>query len=114
MRLLNYLTSSWKTTVCIVLLAAGSFSLSAQESPTQPQAKAEAVSPFVSAQPIWPKGLVDDKNITIGYRTLFQRPAGNQATLKITGHSLYRIFLNGQFLGHGPARGPHDYYRGVL
>jgi alpha-L-rhamnosidase len=111
MKMLNYLKSSWKTAVWIILLAAGSFSLPAQENPPHTQAKAEAVSPFISAQPIWPKGLVDDKNITIGYRTIFRRPAGNQATLKITGHSLYRIFLNGKFLGHGPARGPHDYYR---
>lgn len=111
MRLLNYLKSSWKATVWIALLVAGSLSLSGQEAPVDAQARTEAESPFISAQPIWPKGLVDTKNITIAYRTLFQRPTGNQATLKITGHSLYRIFLNGQFLGHGPARGPHDYYR---
>ncbi|MDI9400374.1 MAG: hypothetical protein QM428_00375, partial [Verrucomicrobiota bacterium] len=103
--------SSWKATVWIALLVAGSLSLSGQEAPVDAQARTEAESPFISAQPIWPKGLVDTKNITIAYRTLFQRPTGNQATLKITGHSLYRIFLNGQFLGHGPARGPHDYYR---
>ncbi|MHC4482454.1 MAG: alpha-L-rhamnosidase-related protein, partial [Planctomycetota bacterium] len=33
------------------------------------------------------------------------------AMLRITGSSLYRVFLNGSFLGHGPARGPHGYWR---
>ncbi len=31
--------------------------------------------------------------------------------LRATGATLYRVFLNGQFLGHGPARGPHGFFR---
>lgn len=68
-------------------------------------------SPFISAQPIWPSGLEKEMNVTIGYRALFKRPTGNIATLRMTGHTLYHIYLNGEFIGHGPARGPHDYYR---
>lgn len=31
--------------------------------------------------------------------------------LRVAASSIYRIYLNGQFIGHGPARGPHGYYR---
>src|SRR5690606_18935065 len=31
--------------------------------------------------------------------------------LRMTGSTVYRAFLNGEFLAHGPARGPHDHYR---
>ena len=74
-------------------------------------AQADEASPFVSAKPIWVKGLDKEMNVTAGYRVVFKRPSGNKATLRITGHTLYRIYLNGEFVGHGPARGPHDYYR---
>ena len=31
--------------------------------------------------------------------------------LRAAGSTIYRVFLNGEFLGHGPARGPHGWYR---
>ncbi|MBR5977852.1 MAG: hypothetical protein IK033_02515, partial [Verrucomicrobia bacterium] len=83
----------------------------AAEAPEQAVVSQEFASPFISALPVWPEGMEKTKNITIGYRALVKRPFGGKATLRMTGHTLYRIFLNGEFIGHGPARGPHDFYR---
>ncbi len=72
---------------------------------------ASAAPSFVSAKPIWPKGRETEKNLFAGFRANFEAPAQDKVFLHATGATLYRVFLNGQFLGHGPARGPHGYYR---
>lgn len=67
---------------------------------------------FVSAKPIWPKGRSREMNLLVGFRAVIERaPEGRPWILRSTGSSLYRIFVNGTFLGHGPARGPHGFYR---
>lgn len=66
---------------------------------------------FVAAKPVWPKGRETEKNLTVGFRATFTAPLGKAVRLRATGATLYRVFLNGEFLGHGPARGPHGYYR---
>jgi len=81
-----------------------------QQMTTNPGRDWEQVS-FRSARPIWPKGREREKNLLVGFRAVFKRPASRKAVLRITGSSIYRIFLNGIFIGHGPARGPHGYYR---
>ena len=65
---------------------------------------------FLSARPVWPRGQEKEKNLTVGFRTSFQ-PAGAHATLAVTASTLYRVFLNGEFLGYGPARGPYGHFR---
>jgi alpha-L-rhamnosidase len=66
---------------------------------------------FLSARPIWPEGRETEKNMTVGFRAIFDRPICSNITLKITGSSIYRIYINGNFIGHGPARGPHGWFR---
>ncbi|RJP19074.1 MAG: hypothetical protein C4527_28100 [Candidatus Omnitrophota bacterium] len=66
---------------------------------------------FIQARPIWPNGLEGERNLFVGFRTVFEAPEDAEVTLQLAGSSLYRIFLNGVFVGHGPARGPHGYYR---
>lgn len=66
---------------------------------------------FAKAVPVWPEGLQYEKNITVGFLTQFDQPVSGEATLRIAGASLYRIYLNGTFVGHGPARAGHGYYR---
>lgn len=66
---------------------------------------------FEKALPIWPVDLQLEKNLTIGFRGEFEVQNIHQTTLKIAGSSLYRIYLNGHFIGHGPARAAHGYYR---
>ena len=66
---------------------------------------------FCSAEAVWPKGLQYEKNITAGFVTGFEKPASDNILLRVAGSSIYRIFLNGNFIGHGPARAGHGYYR---
>jgi alpha-L-rhamnosidase len=66
---------------------------------------------FKSAQAIWPAGREKEKNLFVGFRAGFPRPAAGPVVLRAGGSTLYRVFLNGEFLAHGPARGPHGFYR---
>ena len=66
---------------------------------------------FVSGKPIWPKGRETEKNLFVGFRASFKAPAQEKVLLRATGATIYRVFLNGHFLGHGPARGPHGFFR---
>ena len=66
---------------------------------------------FISARPVWPDGRETEKNITVGFRASFDRQECGNLTLKITGATLYRVYVNGNFIGQGPARGPHGWFR---
>ncbi len=75
-------------------------------------AQSEAPAPvFASGKPMWPKGRELEKNLSVGFRASFEAPVQEKVFLRATGATLYRVFLNGEFLGHGPARGPHGFYR---
>lgn len=66
---------------------------------------------FRSASPIWLAGRERQMNLFVGFRAVFRSEAGGEAVLRVTGSSIYRIFLNGKFVGYGPARAAHGYYR---
>jgi alpha-L-rhamnosidase len=66
---------------------------------------------FDSAQPIWPAGRETEMNLFVGFRATFECPNEQSPVLRIAASSLYRIYLNGRFVGHGPARGPHGFFR---
>ena len=65
---------------------------------------------FAQARPIWLKGLATEMNIQAGFRAVFKAGPGKHV-LRIAGATIYRIRLNGRFVGHGPARCGHGYYR---
>jgi alpha-L-rhamnosidase len=65
---------------------------------------------FRSARPIWPKGRETEMNLEVGFRVKVPATQG-KVTLQVAASSIYRATINGQFLGHGPARGPHGFYR---
>ncbi|HEX2971563.1 MAG TPA: hypothetical protein VHP11_04485, partial [Tepidisphaeraceae bacterium] len=66
---------------------------------------------FRSAKPVWPAGRETEMNLLVGYRAVFTAPADQKATLRIAASTIYRFWINGEFGGFGPARGPHGYYR---
>ena len=67
---------------------------------------------FQQAKPVWPRGRETEKNLSVGFRCTFEAPAdGGSIRLYLTASSLYRAFLNGTFLAHGPARAGHGWYR---
>lgn len=63
------------------------------------------------ALPVWAEGRQTEMNLTLGFRGVFQARKSQNFSLKITASTLYRVFLNGEFLGYGPARAGHGYYR---
>ena len=63
------------------------------------------------AVPVWAEGRQTEMNLSLGFRGVFQANRNVGFTLKITGSTIYRAFLNGEFLGYGPARAGHGYYR---
>ena len=65
---------------------------------------------FQNAKPIWLKGLTEEMNITAGFRCVFKARQGSYR-LRLAGATIYRVRLNGVFIGHGPARCGHGYYR---
>jgi alpha-L-rhamnosidase len=66
---------------------------------------------FASAQPIWPAGRETEMNLFVGFRAVFECSKEQAPVLRLAASSLYRVYLNGRFVGHGPARGPHGFFR---
>lgn len=66
---------------------------------------------FALAKPVWPKGREREMNLMVGFRTAFEQGEQEGVCLRIAASTLYRFFVNGRFVGYGPARGPHGYYR---
>ncbi len=66
---------------------------------------------FQTAKPVWPKGRDTEMNVITGFYTEIQFDQNSNPVITIAASTLYRIFVNGTFLGHGPARGPHGYFR---
>ncbi len=75
-------------------------------------AAAEDSASFVGARPVWPKGRQRDMNLLVGFRAVIEAPAQSQsAVLRLTASTVYRAWLNGEFLGYGPARAAHGHFR---
>jgi len=66
---------------------------------------------FRSAKPVWPRGRATEMNLFVGFRAAVEPPANAKVVLRVAASTLYRARVNGRFVAHGPARGPHGYYR---
>ncbi len=66
---------------------------------------------FVVAQPVWLAGRAEEMNLSVGFRAAFSAKQSEAMTLRVTASSVYRAMVNGEFVGYGPARGPHGWYR---
>lgn len=63
---------------------------------------------FYKAKPIWAKDKIKEVNTTLVFKSWMEL---GEYDLVITANNFYRIFINGKFIGYGPARAAHDYYR---
>lgn len=63
------------------------------------------------AVPVWAEGRETEMNLTLGFQGVFQAEENSGFILRITASTLYRVFLNGEFLGYGPARTAHGFFR---
>lgn len=84
--------------------------------PSHAQEKSELVTgdrwiAFRSARPVWPRGREKEMNLWVGFRAAFEAPKGKHVYLRMAGCTFYRVYLNGNFHGWGPARGPKDHFR---
>ncbi|MBN2311430.1 MAG: hypothetical protein JXR94_20805 [Candidatus Hydrogenedentes bacterium] len=71
-----------------------------------------AYARFDSAKPIWPEGRDTEMNLSVGFRAVVAPPEdGRPVLLRVTASTIYRAFVNGRFVGHGPARAGHGYFR---
>jgi hypothetical protein len=66
---------------------------------------------FIQAQPVWLEGPETEMNVTAGFRALIDCPAAETVTARLTAASIYRLSVNGVFVGHGPARAAHGDFR---
>ena len=60
-------------------------------------------------QAIWAKNLLEEKNITITFQ--YRLTPAADAVLYLSASNLYRLFVNGELIGYGPARAAHGYSR---
>ncbi|MEO6005075.1 MAG: alpha-L-rhamnosidase C-terminal domain-containing protein [Opitutus sp.] len=70
-----------------------------------------AAPKFESALPVWPEGRSTEMNMLVEFRATFAQPQHTPVLLRLTGATEYRIRVNGQFVGFGPARAGHGFYR---
>ncbi len=66
---------------------------------------------FINAIPVWIKNHRLIANYQAGFRCDFYAEEEKKYTLKLTGASYYKVYLNGEFVGYGPARAPLGYVR---
>lgn len=66
---------------------------------------------FRAAKPVWPKDRETEMNCTAGFRTIVDKLPGQSYVLRVAASTTYRVFAAGKFVGYGPARGPHGWYR---
>ena len=73
-----------------------------------------ATPSFSAAKPVWPEGREKEWNCQVGFTAEFDGGdalVASNAVLRYTGATMCRVFLNGEFLGYGPARAAHGFVR---
>lgn len=66
---------------------------------------------FTKAQPIWPQGLAGQMNTWVGFHARVEIKAKSRATLRLAAATIYRLWVNGEMVSHGPARTGHQHAR---
>lgn len=64
-----------------------------------------------SALPVWPEGRERELNSHCAFEATFPRPAEGIPAVEIVAPYPYKAYLNGTFLGAGPARAAKGHYR---
>lgn len=66
---------------------------------------------MTQSTPVWAEGREKEMNLTLGFRGVFNADQQSATILRVAASTVYRIFLNGEFVGSGPARGAHGFFR---
>lgn len=67
------------------------------------------IDSFIKAVPVWAQGRETEVNLTLAFRTVIG--FHSDADIRIAASTDYRLRVNGEFVGHGPAVAAHDFYR---
>ena len=67
------------------------------------------IDSFKKAVPVWAEGRETEVNLTLAFRTVIDY--NRNADIRIAASTIYRLRVNGEFVGHGPCVAAHDYYR---
>ena len=67
--------------------------------------------PFAQALPVWPQKLVGRMNVWMSFHTSVKLTARRRGTLRLAAAQAYRIWVNGELAGRGPARTAHHHAR---
>src|SRR5690349_9327796 len=59
---------------------------------------------------VWAEDVQAERNVYAMFRRRFTADAAGELELRITADSFYTLYLDGKFIGHGPARSPLEYY----
>jgi len=66
---------------------------------------------FQKAKAVFIPGLADQKNVLGAFRKNFHTKGEQKTELIIAAHTFYRVYLNGAWLGTGPATAPFGYLK---
>ena len=68
---------------------------------------------FLRAKPVWEEGKEKVSNYTLLFRTEIEGKYAlkDKVVIKLTGHTVYKLYINGNFVLHGPAKTAHSYWR---
>ncbi len=105
----NFLSRSMAATVATMAAPAAGLSLPASHASGADLAAFETA--FRSAKQIWAPGREKEMNLWMGFRAIFEPPAGKHVYLRVAGCTFYHTYINGKFHGWGPGRAPLDYAR---
>ena len=61
--------------------------------------------------PVWAEGREREMNLTLGFRGVFNADQQSATILRVAASTVYRLFLNGELVGSGPARAGHGFFR---
>ena len=66
---------------------------------------------FEKAEPIWITAEKGEVNSSVAFVSHFDWDGVQPLKLRLTGCSIFKVFVNGEFSAYGPARGPHGWFR---
>ena len=67
------------------------------------------IDSFKKAVPVWAEGRELAVNLTLAFREVIDYH--KDADIRIAASTIYRLKVNGEFVGHGPCVAAHDFYR---
>src|ERR1039458_6906536 len=88
----NFLSGSVAATVASIA-SPGKLPAFALEKIGQGMASTSSDVTFRSGKPIWPKDREKEMNLFVGFRAVFEAPAGRHVYLRMTGCTFYQLYL---------------------